>query len=228
MRAVTAWRLCAVLGLGVAVLSIILLPMFPSSSAEDLSGYGGPVFAFEAAKTPADLIAVFGPADDPERAVRIAQMDKGNLWDFPFMALYSLFTAAFFAGAFLQSRKRVWIAFAAIGLLSGIMDAWENVILLGITADLAAAPHLATLAIPVWSKFFAIMFGILGAGAHLVKQPTIIWKILGGICIIGALTIPIAYADPASYGWLIKQGVAAGWIIMSLYAYAICVDRFGT
>ena len=85
------WISCAVFGVILTVLGTIMIDYFPSTAHNISDGFGGPVFAFEMAKTPEDLINVFGPEGDPLRTERIAQMDKGNLWDFPFMLIYALF-----------------------------------------------------------------------------------------------------------------------------------------
>ena len=126
MSSKTLWKLCAFFGLSVAILAVVILSTFPQTGATDLSGFGGPVFAFEVAQSKADLIAIFGKAGDPQHGARIAKMNEGNLWDFGFMTVYALFMALFFVAVFVRSRRKIWIFLACLGLLAGILDAAEN------------------------------------------------------------------------------------------------------
>ena len=124
-----SWRATAVLGLLLSILGLYMMPMFPQTGAVDLSGYGGPVFAFEMARNLTDLVNVFGGIDDPDRATRIAQMDLGNYWDFLFMLLYSAFIAAFLFAASNKPLSVSWKVMIVLALFSGGMDALENGIL---------------------------------------------------------------------------------------------------
>lgn len=212
------WIVVVVLGLGIIALAGPVLGAFPETAHTPTPGYGAPIYAFEMAKTPADLIAVFGPEDDPLRPERIAQMDRGNLWDFPFMATYSLFMALFFYAAWKGSNQKMWLVFAGIGLLAGCADAIENMILLNLTSNLAEAPNIQWLGIMVWTKFLAIMVCISAAGAHLIKQRSILWKALGICSLLGGLTIFAGFLSPTEYGYLIGNGTTLGWVAMLLFA----------
>ncbi len=212
------WMAVVVFGFGIIALAGPVLGAFPETTHTPSPGYGAPIYAFEMAKTPADLIAIFGPQDDPLRPERIAQMDRGNLWDFPFMATYSLFMALFFFALWKGSSKKIWLLFASIGLLAGCADAIENMILLNMTSDLAGAPHIQWLGVMVWTKFLSIMVCITAAGAHLLAQKQLLWKALGVCSILGGLTLFIGYLSPAEYGYLMGSGTTLGWIAMLLFA----------
>ena len=212
------WILTAVTGIALTIFGLFMIDKFPTVGHDISEGFGGPVFAFEMARTQMDVAAVFGPDGDPARAARIAQMNEGNYWDFPFMALYAGFMALFFLAAKKTSSKAVWKWLAGIAVISGLADAGENVILLGLTANIETAPHVGMLFIPVWIKFFSIMACLIGAGVFLSRQRNIIWKILGVVCALGGLTIGAAFISPSDYGYLIRNGVTIGWVIMLIYA----------
>lgn len=212
------WLAVFALGLGIIALAGPVLGAFPETAHASVPGYGAPVYAFEMARTPADLIAVFGPEEDPLRAERIAQMDRGNLWDFPFMATYSLFMAVFFFAVWQASNKRIWLVFAGVGLAAGLADAIENIILLNLTSNLDDAPHIQWLGAPVWTKFLSIMVCITAAGTHLLRQNNWLWKALGLCSILGGLTIFSGFLSPAQYGYLIGNGTTLGWVAMLLFA----------
>lgn len=212
------WLAVFVLGLGIIALANPVLGAFPETVHTPTPGYGAPIYAFEMAKTPADLIAVFGPEGDPLRPERIAQMDRGNLWDFLFMATYSLFMSIFFYAIWNDSNNGLWLVFGGIGLLAGCADAIENMILLNLTNNLAQAPNIQWLGIPVWTKFLSIMVCISAAGAYLATQKSLLWTALGICSVLGGLTIFIGYLSPTEYGYLIGNGTTVGWVAMLLFA----------
>lgn len=214
------WLMCGIIGLFLSVFALFVLDKFPADAHSIAPGYGGPVFAFEMAKDQADLIAVFGPETDPERARRITQMDVGNLWDYPFMLIYSLFMAAFMWAAYREMKHKTWIVLTGVALLSGAADAVENLILLGLTKELAGAPNIAWLGYPVWTKFLSIMVCVIAAGVFIFRQKHWIWKALGIAAIIGGFTIFAAFLAPDQHGHLIRHGTTVGWVIMLIFAWA--------
>ena len=212
------WIVTVLLGVGIIVLSGPVLSAFPEAGHDVSAGYGAPIFAFEMAVNSADLIAIFGPDGDPFRANRIAQMNKGNVLDYPFMAVYSLYMASFFYAIWRTQGYRLWLVFLGFGLLAGIADAVENLILLNLTSDLNNAPFIAWLPIPVWTKFASIMICVFGGGTYLVFNTNWAWKFIGAIALIGGASIPIAFFNPAQLGFLIAPGTTAGWLAMLVFA----------
>lgn len=213
------WRLCVAAGLAVIVIGLITMAQFPTDGAGYDPGLGSPIYAFEMARSPADLIAVFGTIDDPARAERIAAMDAGNLWDYPFMLAYGLFIALFFGAAAKQSGRRIWWVFGLLGIVAAMSDAVENQILLGLTADLEAARNLDLLAYPVWIKFLSLMIAGVGAGLFLIAHNTgPIWLVLGTLATLGALCVAAGYWSPTDYAVLMGNGLTICWVIKLSYA----------
>jgi len=212
------WICSFVLGLVIIALAGPVLGAFPAASYDLANGYGSAVYAFEMAKTPADLVAVFGPIDDPLRTVRIEQMNRGNLWDFPFMVIYSLYMMFFFLAIWRDTSRSLWLVFAVIGMLSGCADAIENTLLLNITENLPTAPGLEWVAIPVWTKFLSIMLCIFASAVYLLSQAKILWKLLGIGSICGGVMLLAALLLPRDYGYLMAIGTGIGWGSMWLFA----------
>ena len=50
------WMACSAAGLGVMVIVVLIMPLFPADSAGDIQGYGSPVYAFEFAALPLTLL----------------------------------------------------------------------------------------------------------------------------------------------------------------------------
>ncbi|MGD1934652.1 MAG: hypothetical protein ACFB0Z_09140 [Candidatus Phaeomarinobacter sp.] len=213
-----SWLECVLAGLAVLIIAIFLMPKFPTDSAGIEPGYGSPVIAFEMARSVADLHAVFGTPDDPERARRIAMMDDGNIWDFPFMIAYGLFIALFLRAAGKASGNSLWYLLAMLGIIAGAADAIENNILLGLTADLEAAKDIGLLAYPVWIKFFSIMTTGVAGGIVIATQGRHFWRILGVVAAASALLVLVGFYDPATYGTLLTLGVTICWVIMLIFA----------
>lgn len=189
-----AWAACLVAGLAVLLLSVAILPMFPKEMATP-NGVDAPVIAFEFARTQADVIAVFGEASDPLRSGRIASMDQGNRWDFAYMAFYSAFIALFFYSVYLKNRQSIWLVFAAVGILAGVADAIENIILFAITADLDAANGLQWLAYPVHVKFLSLYVCVFGVGYFLKDNSR---KLVRVFALLLQMLAPIAVVLTAS------------------------------
>lgn len=215
------WTGCAAAGVATLIMVILIMPYFPTEAAADVSGYGSPVIAFEFARTPADLIAVFGADTDVNRADRIAMMDQGNRWDFLFMTVYSLF-GVMFGLAVRRTRVALGTIIVIAATVAGIADAVETRTLLAITAQITdgiAAPlGLASLWIPVTIKFFALALSILCAGLFLSTHEAVIWKALRALTVLAALMSVPALLAPTSLGWLLTLSVGIGWIVMLAYA----------
>jgi len=211
------WVLVTCLGLLSTILAAVIFPLFPDGGHAISDGYGGTVYAFEMARTSADLTAVFGPETDLLRASRIAAMNKGNLWDYAFMPAYAGFMGTFLWGAYRETDQKAWLIFGIIGLLSGVFDAIENAILLGITADLKAAPLLTLLAFPVWAKFFSIAIAVASAGLFIAQQNGL-FRIAGLLTTFAMLAVLAAFYDASKFGSVSAQAIAFGWAVMLIYA----------
>ncbi|MEN8722342.1 MAG: hypothetical protein ABF335_05585 [Alphaproteobacteria bacterium] len=219
MKEQTAWRACVIGALAVIVIGLITMGQFPTDGAGYDPGLGAPIYAFEMARTQADLIAVFGAIDDPARAGRIAAMDAGNLWDYPFMLAYGLFIALFFVAGAKQSGRKVWLLFGALGVIAAVSDGIENKILLGLTADLENAPYLDLLAYPVWIKFWCLMGAGIGAGLFMMAEnDSWLWKLLGAIVALAALGVLAGFWSPTHYAVLMGNGLTICWVLQLVYA----------
>ena len=217
----TLWIACAAAGLGVMVIVVLIMPLFPADSAGDIQGYGSPVYAFEFARSPADVAAVFGSSDDPERARRLAMMDQGNRWDFLFMTIYTLF-GALFGWAVQKGGGAIGYSIIAAAIVAGLADAIETVTLLSITADMRVGVDqpagLGILYLPVFTKFFAMSASIIAAGLYLARREAWSWRI---VSICGLMVGNAAIVFTLFHGQLgryIGIMIGIGWIIMLAYA----------
>lgn len=222
----TLWKLCAASGVATLIASLLIFPLFPADAAMDVSGYGGPVYAFEFAGSKADLTAIFGTEEDPDRARRLAMMDRGNLWDFGFMTLYGLFGLCF-GWAILKNGVRFGRLIMGFALLGSVSDLIETGTLLALSeefaADGSALPGLTYLRMVVTLKFAAIGSVIGLAGLYLWGRAASHWRWAGAACCVSALILLLGLVQPASYGAILGLGIGIGWIIMLAYAIRYAV-----
>lgn len=219
-KAKITWMACVIAGLVVLAFSPFVMSKFPDGGGPYPPGFGAPVFAFEMARTPNDLIAIFGASDDPDRARRIREMNEGNLWDYPYMLAYGAFLLLFFVSLELETGDRLWRTFAAVGAAAAFADALENVILLSVTSEIEKAAGLQFLPYAVWTKFFGIMLCGLAGATFLFGRKQTIWKLAGALAIMSSSTIVLAFCDAARFGWLLSSGIGVAWIVMLTFAGA--------
>lgn len=207
-----AWLPCAVLGACLAVLALYLVTVFPPDGGDYARGYGAPVFAFEMARSVDDLWKVFGPVDDPRHAARLAAMDLGNRWDYLFMLLYAGFIGSFFVGAHLERPDWRWRLGAVLGVVAALADAVENVVLFGLTSDVAAAPNLELLVYPVWTKFVALISAVALAGLYLRGESSVRWRRSGAVVLACAAACSLTLYAPSRFGWVIGTTLGVCWV----------------
>lgn len=214
----TYWQLTFALALATLLMSAYLFPMFPATAHGDVSGYGSPVIAFEMASSAEHLEAIFGPQGDPQRVIRIEQMDRGNRWDFGFMFLYAMFLGLFSVAAYRSSGHSMWLVPAFIGVLSGGFDAIENIMLLKLSHDIDTLHLLSTLWIPVYAKFIAIAVSGFGAAYYIYSSAQLVWKLLSAAAMLAALASLVTLISPSQYGWLLTATTSLCWLLMLAYS----------
>jgi hypothetical protein len=134
-----------------------LLALLPSSMGPLPEGMHTPILAFELARSAQEIETMFGPPASPERAAWVAAMNRGNLADYLFMALYGAYFWGF-SRALAQNGLRTARLASRLALLPSLMDALENRQLWVIAQELGGqfdAP-LLRLAWFTWSKWLLI------------------------------------------------------------------------
>ncbi|MFK8051403.1 MAG: hypothetical protein AB8F65_00405 [Woeseiaceae bacterium] len=212
------WRATVWCALAVLIATAVIAGKFPATGGDFAPGYAVPVYAFEFAREPSDLDLVFGQPSDPERASRIKAMDQGNYWDYLFMATYGGFLGLFFWAAYRQTGRGTWQLAAAFGVAAAICDGIENVILIGITRDLANAPLLEWLWIPVTLKFALLLACAALAGwfFHALGLP--IWRRCGHGLVLLALIGSSGLIAPPEFAYLLAICIAPAWLLQLIYA----------
>ena len=214
----SSWRSCLLWGLATLAVSQSFALFMPATMAHSIPGAAvdNPVLAFEFARTPAHLDAVFGALGDPIREARISGMMRGNVLDYLFMMVYGSFVLAFFGASAKATGDRRWWFAGWLGPLAAVCDAIENALLLSINADMAApTPELQFLPVPVWLKFGALALACGLAGWALVRQGAWLPALL---CAPPAIAIWFGVAAPLRWGQSAVSTIALAWVAMLAWA----------
>jgi hypothetical protein len=213
-----SWRACLLWGIATAIVSQSFAFFMPAELAHPIPGASitNPVLAFEFARTPAHLDAVFGLPGDPLRAGCIAGMFQGNVFDYLFMVVYGSFVLAFFGASAKATGDPRWWWAGWLGPLAAVSDAIENALLLSINADMASPePELAALPYFVWIKFIALAIACGFAAWAMVRQRAWLPAIL---VFPPAVAIWVGAAAPYRYGEAAIFTIFIAWVVMLAFA----------
>jgi len=213
------WIAAMVAGLFTLATAIGLGGQFPSDFAEDSTDYRDPIMAFEFAESHADLIAIFGGADDPARAARQAAMDQGHDADRYFLIVYSFFIMTFFLALYRESGRKVLQLGILLAVVAGVTDIWENAILRDLTYALddvgAANALLAQLHTATWAKWFALALGSALSSYALYQNKR---RVLALFALPGFLLALPAFFDPRGYATLFVDMIGLWFLVMLIAA----------
>lgn len=181
MRPRTAWRLSVLAGLVAFACSFAFgeIPRLIACGAYDGSGQLGPILAFELAKTPGDVAALFGAGTC--RATFTAAQDTGLWLDaFGFIPSYTLFLAL---AAVAASRGRLRLAIVAMLVIAGLSDEIEGVLMWRIMDNLpGVSAQLDALWWAVHIKFALLALGTTAIGLALLGKFKL-WPMLFGLIV---------------------------------------------
>ncbi len=181
MRPRTAWRLCVLAGLIAFACSSAFgrIPgLVACGSFAGADGFG-PILAFEFARTPADVAALFGSGDCRKTLI---DAQASGLWldSLGFIPGYTVFLVL---GAIAAARGWARRAIVAGLLIGGLSDEVEGVIMWRIMASLPGTPgQLDALWWAVHIKFALLAAGTAAIGLALV-QTWRLWPMLFGLVI---------------------------------------------
>ena len=181
MRPRTAWRLCVLAGLIAFACSFAFgkIPGLGACGTFAGSGQLGPILAFELARTPADVAALFGSGAC--RATLVGAQTKGLWLDaLGFIPSYTAFLAL---AAIAASHGRVKRTIVAMLLIAGLSDEIEGLVMWRIMANLPGTDgQLGALYWAVHVKFALLAIGTTLIGLELIRTMRL-WPMLFGLVI---------------------------------------------
>ncbi len=231
MRPRTAWRLSVLAGLVAFACSSAFgrIPGLVACGTYDSAGRLGPILAFELARTPADVAALFGGGAC--RTTLEAAQAKG-LW-LDMLGFIPAYAGFLVLATIAASRGRAQRAIAAAIVVAAIADEIEDVIMWRIMEALPGTPgQLDALWWPVHVKFGLLALGTTAIGLTLLTTFRL-WPMLFGLivtvggaaAIYGFWTLPSATMMAGfTYAWFALLATA----IMASFAAGVFGRRTGT
>jgi len=208
-------------GLLYIILLIVLLGIFPSGAPGLPNGFKTPIVAFEFARTPEDIRAIFDITPAEAREAYIEKMDRGNRLDFVFMAVYSLFLFLFSVKCHEAGRNKILLMGALFSITALAGDIIENIQLLGITENIAVGTfqeHLHLLHFFTWIKWMSIclVFAVLSLYFY---RGTVFSKILAFFGVLALAAGIAAFFDGAVMKEALAIVVGLEFFLLTAYSF---------
>lgn len=188
----TAWRLSVLAGLIAFACSWGFGRIPGLTACGPVVGGGGPIFAFELARTPADIAALFGV--DPCRSALVGAQHVGLLLDG--LGFIPSYTAFLVLAASVASRG--WIRRAAVAMLivAGLSDEVEGLVLDGILKALPGTQaQLDQLYWAVHIKFGLLALATALIGLAIVRLRGLVPLLCGAIVWIGGMAAIYGFGE---------------------------------
>jgi hypothetical protein len=177
------------------------------------------LLAFQMARTPADMEAVFGREGDPCRPGMVEALDRANTVDlYVFIWTYGAFLLCFLL-AIGRGGGGPAARLGIVALVAGLgFDVLETATQLRLTGELpGTASALLALAIGSTGKYIALSLVTLCAGVAMMTRGGICGTLAGLACIAGSGAAFVGLLQPSSRR-LLTAGTAIGWVVMLVYA----------
>ncbi len=216
------------IGIAVIVLSVLLLSIFPSRTQSKIDGLFTPIIAFEFIQTPQEVYQLFGREPSPERDAMARAMDRGNHLDFAYMLLYSFFLFTFSILGARESGIRTLYLGAVLSVVILMGDFFENIQLLGITANLATGDfqeELRRLSLFTWQKWGGIAAVFLVLFAYF-RRGRIFSRIIGTWGVVTALLAIPSFLNRSVINEVFSLAVALQFLLMIIYCFTYRAKSF--
>jgi len=208
-------------GVAVIILSVSLLCIFPARTQSNIDGLFTPIIAFEFIQTPQEVYQLFGGEASPERDAMARAMDRGNHLDFAYMIFYSFFLFTFSVLGARELGIRVLYLGAALSVVILLGDFFENIQLLGITANLATGDfeeELRRLPLFTWLKWggIAAVFLLLSAYFH---RGTVFSRFIAAWGVAVALLAIASFLNRSVINEVFSFAVALQFLLMIIFCF---------
>jgi hypothetical protein len=214
----TAWRLCALAGFA-TLLASTAFGWVPGLKACGPSGGAGAIIAFELARAPATLAALFG--SQPCTSTLLAAQ-RSALWldALGFIPAYTAFLAL--GGWALRRADRLALITVAVFLVAGLCDEIEGVTMFALMSPLPGADWLFT------PLFWAVRtkFALLGMGEILLAAALVRGSWLGKIAAVplfGGGLVSLWFLFTAAHDPLMMKAHSYAWAALLVVAIVAAI-----
>jgi len=205
-------------GVGVVLVSLVLMRVQPHRMGVLPSGMLTPVLALELVRTPGEVERIFGAAPE-QRVAWVARMVHGTTIDFALLALYGLFLGGI-ASELRRGGSRAALVALGLSFFAACFDAGENWQLLTIFAHLgekydATVSTLRLFTSLKWSclaGYFALIAPALWARRGFARAAAV-----SGV--LGAVATPLALAVRGVAAELMMNALSVAIALLFVAAY---------
>jgi hypothetical protein len=222
-----AFRISFAAGLLVLAVTLLGATQEPVPPCGNLPQNYAPIIAFELARSPADLEAIFG-TQEPCRSGVVAKMDAINLVDvLVYIPAYGVFMAFFFLGMRGRNAALGTLGFR-VAVVAALGDFAENACLMNLTP--ALDPSSTWFAVLPWAtgvKWLGLgVAGAIAASIFVKSTGARAWNIVAALrCAAAFVSTVAAIATPHKLGPSISLGVGLSWLV---YLIAAAGGAFGS
>jgi hypothetical protein len=217
-----AFRISLAAGLLVLAVTLLSATGEPVRPCGNLPQNYAPIIAFELARSPEDLRAIFG-TQEPCRSAVVERMDAINVVDvLVYIPAYGVFMAFFFLGMRARHAALGTLGFR-VALIAAAGDFLENACLMSLTP--AVDPASSWFALLPWAtgvKWLGLGVAAAIAAALYVKSTRARGaNLLAALmCAAAFLGTVAAIAAPAKFGPIVGPAVGLSWLAYLITAAA--------
>lgn len=215
------FRIVAIIGVFLILISISLLLVFPQQPSVLFDGLQTPIFAFEFVETKGEVAKLLGKADSQSSQRIIKKMDTGNQIDFLFMFTYSLFFTVFAIMCFKETNSKINFFIIVIALLVFSSDIMENVQLLRITKYFGRGnieDYIRLLHYFTWLKWGGITL-IFQLFLPYFISGDLFSKWIGRVAGLNLILALLAFSERSFISELYVYSVEIMFILMIIYSF---------
>lgn len=219
------------IGISLIIVGFLMMSIFPSKVGELPDGLTSPVLAYELVQSEDEVRAMFNADDYWAYTKYVKAMNKGNLLDFVFIALYCWFLYGFAAEAAKRIKPYRWYFVGACALVPIVLfaDLLENVQLLSINSIFmqeSINEQLALLHIATWIKWFGLAACLALMAPYFMREGRL-GRVIGILGIAAAvLSIP-AFLYRSMITELFALSIMLTVALMVAYCYTVSLEKMG-
>ncbi|MDX1415019.1 MAG: hypothetical protein R3293_12560 [Candidatus Promineifilaceae bacterium] len=215
------FRTSALIGIGVILISLVLMVTGPQETGPLAEGFFTPVIAFEFAANIQDVNLIFRNESNQLIESAVSAMTFGVRLDFLFMLLYGAFLVTFAITCALLAGDRLFYAAALAAVLAPIFDLLENLQLLSIMQQLGNGiflSQLRNLHLFTWLKWGALILVFLLLIPFFQKAGSL-GRFLAMFAALPFVTGVLAYLSPGLPSEIFALAVSAMILLMILFSF---------
>jgi hypothetical protein len=213
--------LVGIIGLLGIVIGMVIGGFFPKSAVKMPDGFKTPVLAFEFIQTKQEVYDMFGADDTPERQALVQAMDRGNNWDYLYMAAYSAFLAALALAIRKETGKAFFYIAASVAVAILASDFFENRQLFQITANLASGNFedaLSRLVVITWLKWGGLALFFVLLIPYFIKGG-VFGKIIAACAVLNFIVAVIACVHRSRWNEWMFLTLAPNFVLSIIYCF---------